>query len=715
MKKKILKSMPVLKATPTMLRRAMEDKPKNVQPYEYYKKYKHWMQIRCCVQNGILKISCFLTDNMRLGGTLSVYDIYCDYKAKEYLTYSRQKDKWLTASLYRLDWPTYWLSIENVYVSREAKKTIRKYFHTEKCGLDALDDFQKNILAENLERRYKKETDPWDADLKQTPKIPKGFNRWADKEGIPEHFIFYNYSRKKHQTGYCTYCEKWVPIENPHYNAEGICPCCKHKIVYKSLGRVGYFRTGDYPLYLLQRCKDGMMIRRFWCYRAYRRDKPFEPDVRVCEYRRAICDNNAYPKRTYYYGDFRHKEVRWISNGTCIDSYNYYAGKVYPKTFSSLSGSLLKKTGLIEYYKTQGTVNPESYLYKLEYRPYIEKLVKAGLFNIAKEQLNFGTYSFDATLKIASNESSLTKMLCIDKYELKRLRECDGGTDFLIWLQHEKATNKAIPDATIKWLCENNFKPTDFKFIRHKMSIVQIAAYIKLQFEKYHMKRYEILNTWSDYLAMAKGLGIDANLEIIYKPRNLKLKHNQMVKQCHEGKDITVAIGELKEKFPDLENVISKTKGKYEYNNGEYAIIQPDCIKDILVESRTLQHCGDSEKYFDRIARQESYIVFLRRACEPDKAFYTLEIEPDGGIRQKRSILNEQYADIFRAESFLIEWQREIPKRLDDNDRRLAEKSKILRLEEFEELRKNKIIIRSGSLKGALLADVLMKDFMAAA
>lgn len=713
--KKELKSMPMLKATPTMLRRAMEDKPKEVRHYEYYKKYKYWMQIRCCVQKGILKISCFLTDNMRLGGTLSVYDIYCNYKTKEYLTYSRTKDKWLTASLYRLDWPTYWLNIENVYVSREAKKTIRKYFHTEKCGLDALNAFQQSILADKLKLRHKKETEPWDADLKQTPKIPKSFNKWVYKDGIPEHFIFYNYSRKKKQAGYCTYCEKEVPIENPRYNAESVCPCCKRKIIYKSLGKVGYLRTGDYPMYLLQRCKDGMMIRRFWGFRVYRKNNPLEPEVRICEYRRIICDENAFPQRAYYYGDYKRQEVRWIINDVWPSSYSHYAGKVYPKNIPSLSKTLLKKTGLIEYYKNQCLVNPENYLCKLQERPYIEKLVKVGLFALANEQLKYSGYSFEKTIKIVANESSLTKMLCVDRYELKRLRECDGGSDFLIWLQYEKATNKPIPNETIKWLCEYDVEPKDLKFIRHKMSVVQVVAYIKQQMEKCQMNYHDTLNTWTDYLAMAKGLGIDTDLEIIYKPKNLKRKHNQMVKQCHDGKDITIAIGELKEKYPTLENVITETKGKYEYADGEYVIVQPSCIKDILVESRTLQHCGDSEKYFDRIARQESYIMFLRKADEPEKAYYTLEVEPDGGIRQKRTMYNELHNDFLKAEPFLKKWQHIIRKRLDENDRELAKKSKVMRLKEFEQLRKDKIIIRSGSLKGALLADVLMKDFMAAA
>ena len=188
-----------------------------------------------------------------------------------------------------------------------------------------------------------------------------------------------------------------------------------------------------------------------------------------------------------------------------------------------------------------------------------------------------------------------------------------------------------------------------------------------------------------------------------------------MVKQCHEGKDIAVAAGEILEKFPNVNNVISSIKGKYEYADDKYTIIQPNNIMDILIESRTLQHCGDNERYFDRIARQESYILFLRKTSEPEKAYYTLEVEPNGSIRQSRTVLNEMYDDIEKAKPFLITWQSVVSKRLNDEDKKLAKQSKILRLKEFEELRETNAIIRSGSLKGALLVDVLMQNLMEAA
>ena len=88
-----------------------------------------------------------------------------------------------------------------IYVSREANKTLRKYFNSDKSGFEIITDFQQKVLDRNLEMKHKKETDPWDEDLKQTPELPKNLVKWFDKYAICEHFIFYRYTEKKNKTG----------------------------------------------------------------------------------------------------------------------------------------------------------------------------------------------------------------------------------------------------------------------------------------------------------------------------------------------------------------------------------------------------------------------------------------------------------------------------------------------------------------------------------
>ena len=106
--------------------------------------------------------------------------------------------------------------------------------------------------------------------------------------------------------------------------------------------------------------------------------------------------------------------------------------------------------------------------------------------------------------------------------------------------------------------------------------------------------------------------------------------------------------------------------------------------------------------------------MFLRKAEEPYRPYYTLEVEPDGTIRQKRTVGDRQNKDLEDAVVFLRKWQKELQKRLTREDRRLAQKSSRLRLEEFQELREKKARIWHGHLQGKLLADVLEADLMEA-
>ncbi|MFQ7748373.1 MAG: hypothetical protein ACLRJV_14440 [Eubacteriales bacterium] len=64
---------------------------------------------------------------------------------------------------------------------------------------------------------------------------------------------------------------------------------------------------------------------------------------------------------------------------------------------------------------------------------------------------------------------------------------------------------------------------------------------------------------------------------------------------------------------------------------------------------------GAGERY-DRIERRESFIMFLRRAEEPEIPI-TLEIEPDGTVRQKRTLFDRQHEDMEQATEFLQKWQ----------------------------------------------------------
>ena len=724
MYKQQLLKMDKLLATSNMMRLAAEDIPtiENIGYSGYYKKerYKRGLYMRCRVQSGILKVAIFAPQYMRMGGRLPVYELYIDKNKKQFLTFDCQNKKWRTATLQNLIWyssTSYFQSGEK-WISREGKKALRNYFGTEQGDYDTITKFQNNVRDEELKLRHKKETDPWDEDLLQTPSLPKDWNRWVQKVGITEHYMFYHYTRSKHKTGYCTHCEKEMSIRNPKHNAEGVCPRCRCKVIFKAVGKAGTVMTKRHYMYLLQRCNDGMMIRVFEGYCRYRKGDYENPECRHYECRRVICDHSGKLLRAYNWGDYKHCEFRWIAGSVLTSSYyswNDYSGMIYGKTIPSLERKELKTTGLPHIVRAGMKENPERYLAMYRKYPEIEKIVKAGLFQLKNDYLYSKQHYFSDNLKIAAKENSLTRLLGIDSQELKRLRSSNGGVQMLKWLQYEKGTGKVIPDHIIAWYCNEKIQPNDLKFIRHKMSMVSIFNYIRRQMSENRMKSSEVLTTWSDYLSMAKRLGIDTDDEIIFRVRKLRQRHDELVKRCQD-KDLAIRAGEILEKYPHVEEVFASIKDKYEFSDDDYTVVVPSSIEDMLYEGKNLHHCvADSERYFDRINRQEAYILFLRKTADPDKSFYTLEIEPGGTIRQKRTFYDRQDKDIEEATPFLLKWQKDVSKRLTEADRTLAKQSMVLRNQEFAQLKKDNVIIHTGALAGKKLVDVLVKDLMEAA
>ena len=715
MKKSMLLAMPMLTASPEMKQAAMADEPKKETTYygHTYTTRTYFAYMNCLVQDGILKAAFFLPDHLRLDGNNPVYEVFLDKENRQFLTYDHLEKKWRDAKLDRLEWHgrNYYATC---WVSEEDAALVQDYFSGERGGDLGILDFQRNVRDEQLERRHKRITDPWDKDLAQVPKLPKDWKRWADKVAVRENFIFYHYKRGGAKTGYCTFCGKEVPISgHPYHNKEGRCIRCRHPVMFKALGRAGYFKTDRYYAYLVQRCRDGFVIREFWADRTYRKDTLPHSESYWHEFRRSIYDRSG-EIRSYYWGMYCQRETRWISGSPCYYAYaGDQAGRVYGKTLPSLGKKELRQTGLAEWIRSHPVTDPEKYLAVWKRVPKMEQIWKAGLQRLTKECFN----NCDSVRKLVlcPSEPGLIRALGLDTTKFRRLRQLDGDTETLAWLQLEKRTGQRITDDMLRWSKKERISPRDLVFIADRMSLVQIRNYLERQKRYFDDSCRQALTTWQDYLAMAERLHYDTSDEIVYRVRKLRQRHDELVLQSEAG-SLEEQAAKMAEKYPHVDAICMELQKKYAYSDDDYTVIAPQNIFEIITEGRMLHHCvgndGAGERYYDRMERRESFILFLRRTEEPNDPYYTLEIEPDGTVRQKRTLFDRQYEDIEQATEFLIKWQKVIAARLTGRDLKLAERSRELRKEEFIQMRKDRVIIHTGHLAGRLLADVLLADLM---
>ena len=715
MKKSMLQAMPALTASQEMKEVAMADEPKKETTYygHTYTTRTYFAFMNCLVQDGVLKAAFFLPDHLRLDDNNPAYEVFIDKENRQFLTYDHLEKKWRDAKLDRLEWPgrNYYATC---WVSEEDAALVQDYFSGERGGDLGILDFQRNVRDEQLERRHKRITDPWDKDLAQVPKLPKDWKRWADKVAVRENFIFYHYKRGGAKTGYCTFCGKEMPISgHPYHNKEGRCIRCRHPVMFKALGRAGYFQTDKYYAYLVQRCRDGFVVREFRADRTYRKDTLPHSEPYWHEFRRSIYDRTG-EIRSYYWGMYCQRETRWISGSPCYYAYaGEQAGRVYGKTLPSLGKKELRQTGLAEWIRSHPVTDPEKYLAVWKRVPKMEQIWKAGLQRLTKEC--FHNCDSVRKLVLCPSEPGLIRALGLDTAKFRRLRQLDGDTETLAWLQLEKRTGQRITDDMLCWSKKERISAKDLVFIADRMSLVQIRNYLERQKRYFDDSCRQALTTWQDYLAMAERLHYDTSDEIVYRVRKLRQRHDELVLQSEAG-SLEEQASKMAAKYPHVNAICVELQEKYAYSDDDYTVLAPQNIFEIITEGRMLHHCvgndGAGERYYDRMERRESFIMFLRRTEEPNDPYYTLEIEPDGTVRQKRTLFDRQYEDIEQATEFLIKWQKVIAARLTGRDLKLAERSRELRKEEFIQMRKDRVIIHTGHLAGRLLADVLLADLM---
>ena len=718
MKKEALRKLRALNATPAIIRIAKVNQINETDKNESWKKYKgnYKFLFRCQQLEGYLKVAVFIPKFVVKGDTKPMFEIFFNEDGEYITRYFNEKkeEKWSTSRIDNLQYidrrlrEYYWFK-EYAWINPEGKRSVRSYLNSSETDVyKAILRHQENLYRKKLEEARKREVAPWDKDMALIPEIPKGFDKWVKKEGVAGHYIYYEYSRKGSNTGWCTYCEKEVPINKPKHNAYGKCKCCNRKIIFKAAGKAAAVWTDVKEVQLVQGIKNGIVVRNFLVRMKIPKKCYKNPIYFVDEVKRILFFRNESISKVYVWEDYKRTGNRWCNRNYIYNHYYHsYAKKIYKRNIQMLGKDALKHSGLPIVIKNSEYIDVEKYLRSEQGNPAIEKLVKLGMVNLAMEIMN-ARYDKDLFNEEASE---LSKMLKLDKNRLKRLKEMDGNIAHLRWLQEEKKQDTIFNTEMIAEFGKQRIIPPDLSFISHKMTYEKIYNYLSRQQKLIDESKSQLIGTWRDYLDMAKRAKMQIHKEQIYKPSNIKKAHDDLV-EFFNGKEMEKEAEKWSKKYPKVDEVC-KSLTKYEYSDGKYAIVSPKGIIDIIREGTILSHCVHTcDYYYDRMQRQETYLLFLRKTGTVDSPWYTLEVEPHGNIRQKRTTGDKQNKDLEAAVPFLKKWQKEIQKRITEEDKKLGKKSSELRKKEYAKLRKDGNRVWHGVLQGHLLADVLEADLM---
>lgn len=555
--------------------------------------------------------------------------------------------------------------------------------------------------------------------MSKIPALPEGIKEWIYARAA-ENADYAFYDKKCEKWG-CTACGKQYLEEKLHrvdgekkirHNDMVICPCCKKVIQAKKRSKKQELIT---HFMILEPIDTRMSVARHFDVDIYWSGTARSIDISESM---RIMLNKLSGKPKYacdiYYNQNSYGWEEYFDNKSNPAHRSTYEGYLYEEgieealhdtVYESWTRLFVQMAAVgekMQYNRLMTTQDDENL------QRVIECLFKGRFKRLLHETANnVGYWNCAYTGPLCISGSTTEEVFDIkDRQKINRIREVNGGDKVLHWMRWSDETGEKISQEALNWLTQSDISREDIGFIEKRMSVEKIMNYVKRQqLESYKGKTAKsILGQWQDYMRMCEVLKKHTDDEMVYKPRELKRRHDEAVAEI-ELNNARLEADEYSRRFPGVEDVLREIKPKYEYENETYQIIVPERLVEIVAEGRALHHCaGATDRYFDRIAQRETYICFLRKINEPKVPYYTIEVEPGGTIRQHRGYLDEE-PEIEKVKPFLREWQKEIKKRMSKADHEYAKVSAVKRQENIEELRaKNNTRVLQG----------LMEDFMEA-
>ncbi len=550
-------------------------------------------------------------------------------------------------------WSLLWSS--KVKASESTNRMIGEFLNTDDMGIRAIrmaeSDYRKN-KREQAEYRKRERIDQL---MDRVPCLPDDIEEWA-KETVFQGKQYMFLTDKEKNQYFCTACGK---MHTRKRGKEGEYAVCKRtgkeaKIVKRQKKIEGKSRI------MVLSPMDAMMAAA----RHFRVVSSWGPNGQTIEFYEDIryIIGKGWNKGNiqFYYGqecDADEFEQSWNDRNPI----NRRTGReyLYPGGVEqALEGSKYQNVPYGYMARNGYFVKYNDLMIYDEYIPAYEYIVKAGLRCLAEE---IPDQMWREMVKL--DGKNVREVFDIDQQRYQRLKKENGNIMFLEWLQEEERTGKKIPDETIRWMQKNKIHPEDLQWIFDRMSPTKCMNYLEREKGDCEKKAKELISLWEDYLRMAAAEGMDELDEIVYKPKGLVARHDELA-ELRNAKMDQERVVKLKEKYKDIEAIMERIRPLYEYQ-GDYTVMVPKDIQSIVQEGRKQHHCvAASDQYFRKIEEGKSYILFLRRNEMLQEPYYTLEVEPNGAILQARSEFNRQ-PDYKKVNKFLNEWKREIKKRME--------------------------------------------------
>ncbi|WP_418702861.1 PcfJ domain-containing protein [Anaerotignum faecicola] len=557
---------------------------------------------------------------------------------------------------------------EYAMISPREEEALRRFLKAEKTGnhqLDNLCKWTEQTRQEMKKRSMEERGELMDEDYRLCPEaLTEGLIDYIRREVLPEdRVIIY---KRGNVNGICTVCGTQVRAMGRRFtqSAYATCPNCGARVSCVLEDGCAFAANYIENIVAVQKGTDGKtvffrqwLLRRDHTARWEHIEDFLQETVRYAIRGAKTAKWQKEGKWNYYMKTERYELdewTRWSDNRIYDGGYYFYTGGIE----TALSGTAMQYADLDGYLAAERpNKNP---IYFLEYHaryPVIEFLWKAGyrnivhnrIFGMDRENRNAILWERKKLKECFKFPLRILKLMPPEEWKLDDVQRAN-----YLW----KNYGERITDAEMRMALQSRTDVQNLTGAMPYAGIGKILKYIQKQTEKRKEEKGHttytlegIIRAYRDYLRECEQLHFDLHDREILFPKDLVAAHDRTMEQVEFEKNKAD-----QEKF---QKAVEKLE-KFAWSEGEFFIRPAREQMELTAEGKALHHCVGG--YIRDMAEGETAIFFLRKVSEPDKPFYTLELQKKRVI-QCRTEHNASYDRKPDVKKFVDMWMEKVVKK----------------------------------------------------
>lgn len=440
---------------------------------------------------------------------------------------------------------------------------------------------------------------------------------------------------KKRYTAFCE-CGKTFEPPTRKSGIYVVCPHCGRRVRLRDVRRSSWW--GDHKIVaLLQKCSVGYMQRIFIVYKRSRfyKDGTATVEIDFEEEQRDVVGADGFKDGRFLSYHQKRGTDWYIAGAGYVHGGGWCAWRAEDGPMETFPGNLAEVLagGKFQYSQlaiaaAHQKVNPFDYLRRYENYPEVERLYKAGLYKFAWEYM---TKHVERGRNAWAYLTSPKDYGLVTQGDFAEAAEKDYGIAELMARKRIRGWEFSDADekaAAVAFMREVNWQQGD-RFEHSFITNRSLFGYWREQREGYRgrnqTEEYVLQNffvDYNDYVTCCIELRYDLTDTAISRPHNFQEMHDRVTSLVRDLRAKREA-----EKLKGVQAVYEQLHDLIEWTDGKLLVRMAHDAGDLIREGREMQHCVGT--YGRRVAEGMCFIFFIRRAEEPGKAFYTVEIKPD--------------------------------------------------------------------------------------